>query len=184
MNEYLIPNLGVVQMGIRRQAREVAVQALYMSEFAGVVDEEVLEVFYKEFAIPQSSRSFSTSLILGTVSKQKKIDSIISSTSLNWPLIRMARVDRAILRVAVFELYFLRDIPHSVSINEAIEIAKKFSSDDAPMFINGILDRIARSYTIEDSGVVMDFEEEKTRLEESSLGESLSSASRTKAATN
>jgi transcription antitermination protein NusB len=167
MSEYLIPNAGVVQMGIRRQAREVAVQALYMSEFTETVNKDGLDLFYTQFNIDAPCREFSSTLILGTLGRVKKIDSIISNSSINWPLVRMARVDRAILRVAVFELFFLGDIPHNVSINEAIEVAKKFSSDDSPMFVNGILDRIAKSHVPHNSENVMDFEVEKSRLGES-----------------
>ncbi len=138
-------------MGIRRQAREVAIQALYMSEFTDLVDENSLNIFYSNFNFSEVCREFSSYIIFGVLKEKKKIDSIISSSSTNWPLNRMSRVDRAILRVSVFELCFMQDIPYNVSINEAIEIAKKFSSDDSPMFINELLDRVAKNSSIQDS---------------------------------
>lgn len=159
-------------MGIRRQAREVAVQALYMSEFRSGsniendLSEKLLQDFYVQFGVVDACRDFSSTLILGTLAHLKKIDSIISSSSLNWPLVRMARVDRALLRVAVYELFYLGDIPHNVTINEAIEIAKKYSSEDAPMFINGVLDRIARTHTFHDVPNVMDFDDASRKAQD------------------
>jgi N utilization substance protein B len=156
--------MGIIQMGIRRQSREVAVQALYMFEFHSPWSgDKILELF-EHYKVSETCHAFSESLIRGAIVELESIDRIISQSSANWPLARMARVDRAILRVAVFELFYLGDIPHNVTINEAIEIAKKYSSDDAPMFINGVLDRIAKTHVFTDKVNVKDIDDEKSRM--------------------
>lgn len=170
MDKCRIPNIGVIEMGIRRQAREIAVQALYMLEFHDSIskdeklDSSKLNDIFDYFESPSPCQHFAEILIKGVCSKQEIIDKIISASSQNWSLVRMARVDRALLRVATFELQYLNEIPRSVTINEAIEISKRYSSDDSPMFINGILDRIASSLTPEISlEKVKDFEGAKDK---------------------
>jgi transcription antitermination protein NusB len=171
MNKYLIPNMGIIQMGIRRQSREVAVQALYMFEFHSPWSESKISELFENYKIPETCHAFSDSLIRGALVELESIDRIISESSSNWPLARMARVDRAILRVAVFELFYLGDIPHNVTINEAIEIAKRFSSDDAPMFINGVLDRIAKTHVFSDKFNVKDIDDKKSRIDRNNTEE-------------
>ena len=90
-------------------------------------------------------RSFSDMISLGVVDHKDAIDEKIQSSSKNWKLSRMAMVDRNILRMAVFELLYLTDIPKRVSINEAIELGKRFGSEDSGSFINGVLDKISQS---------------------------------------
>jgi N utilization substance protein B len=87
-------------------------------------------------------RSFCLDIALGVLQYIKVIDDQIGLASTNWSIARMPRVDRNILRLAVYEFMFRPDIPPKVTINEAIEISKRFSSDDAPTFINGVLDRV------------------------------------------
>jgi len=86
---------------------------------------------------------FAEDLVKGVTDKRNTIDTIISEKSKNWSISRMARVDLNILRMAIFELLFRNDIPRNVTINEAIEVAKKFGTEDSPAFVNGILDEIA-----------------------------------------
>lgn len=93
--------------------------------------------------IPFDSLEFAEEIIRGVKAHSVEIDRLISEKSKHWSIARMARVDLSILRMAIFELLFRGDIPRNVTINEAIEVAKKFGSEDSPAFINGILDEVA-----------------------------------------
>jgi N utilization substance protein B len=88
-------------------------------------------------------RFYAEELISGVIGQLGKIDSRITCASQNWSITRMSRVDRAILRVSAYEIMFLKDVPHNVVINEAVEIAKRFAADESPNFINGVLDRLS-----------------------------------------
>ena len=130
-------------MGIRRQSREAAVQALFMCDFMNTWDEDSLVSCFEHFGVEADVREYAELVALGVLERRDEIDARITSASEHWSISRMGRVDRTILRVASFELLFARDIPTNVSINEAIEVAKRFGSDDSPTFVNGVLDRIA-----------------------------------------
>jgi N utilization substance protein B len=93
--------------------------------------------------VPFDSLEFAEEIIRGVKEHRAEIDRLISEKSEHWSISRMARVDLGILRMAIFELLFRADIPRNVTINEAIEVAKKFGSEDSPAFINGILDEVA-----------------------------------------
>jgi len=135
----------------RREGRELALQALYSSDVEVMDGTTVLKRIMENFgdgsepAVDAHSRSFSfaAELVNGVVANRAAIDQRIEEKSKNWSISRMARVDLNILRLAVFELFYRPDIPKNVTINEAIEVAKKFGADDSPAFINGILDEIA-----------------------------------------
>ena len=90
-------------------------------------------------------RAFSDELVRGVLEHREAIDATISEKSKNWAISRMAKVDLSILRLAVYELLYRDDIPKNVTINEAIEVAKKFGTEDSPSFVNGILDEVASS---------------------------------------
>ncbi|MCC6953707.1 MAG: transcription antitermination factor NusB [Deltaproteobacteria bacterium] len=130
-------------MGVRRQAREAAVQLVYMCDFLNRWDIEEVLFAFTHFGINGAVRPYSEVLLRGVVESLPKLDSCITRSSEHWSLGRMSRVDRAIIRVAAFELAFLPDVPKNVAINEAIEIAKRFGSDESPNFVNGVLDRLA-----------------------------------------
>jgi transcription antitermination protein NusB len=132
-------------MGTRRKARELAVQLLYQHDLAKVDPEEGMRLFWEYFPVDIEAREFCTQLVLGTLDRLAVIDELLSEASENWSLNRMSVVDRNILRLATYELVDRPDIPPSVSLNEAIEIAKKYSSPDAAVFINGVLDRVKRT---------------------------------------
>jgi N utilization substance protein B len=132
-------------MGTRRKARELAVQLLYQHDLAKEDPEEGMRLFWEYFPVDIEAREFCTQLVLGTLDRLVVIDELLSEASENWSLNRMSVVDRNILRLATYELVDRPDIPPSVSLNEAIEIAKKYSSPDAAVFINGVLDRIKRT---------------------------------------
>lgn len=140
----------------RRKAREYALQFLYGIDFIKTdipVDKisdkikERLRIFWEEAGEQnQETKSFAEEIIFGTISNIEKIDSLIKNVTEKWSLERMACIDRNILRFATYELLFRRDIPPVVTINEAIEIAKKYSTSESTAFINGILDKIAKEY--------------------------------------
>ena len=131
-------------MGNRRKARELALQVLYQLECSGQKLKEILSYYWEENPVPDEVCQFSGKLLEGTLRNLKELDMLIESVSTNWKLSRMASVDRNLLRQAAFELVYLEDIPSSVTINEAVEIAKKFGTEESASFINGILDKIAK----------------------------------------
>ncbi len=129
-------------MGVRRRARELAMQALFYMDANQNASSQMLERFCENFAPPQKARPFLMKLVNGVLKAGPQIDTLIERFSKNWSVQRMARVDRNIMRVAVFEMLFCPDIPPKVSINEAIDIGKKFGTEDSGAFINGIVDSI------------------------------------------
>ena len=133
-------------MGRRRQARELALQLLYELDLRGEADPgEALDEFWRrQGEVPDEVRSFAESLVRGTKAHQEKIDELIGRFAERWDLDRMAVVDRNILRAGIFELLWAGDAPPKVAINEALEIARKFSTEDSTRFINGLLDRVRR----------------------------------------
>src|SRR5260221_3621280 len=108
-------------MGLRRQAREVALQGVFMCDFLAKWDGEQLVFCFDHFGILTAVRPYAERLAAGVVQNIAKIDSELTCASEHWSITRMSRVDRGILRVAAFEILFLEDVPHSVAINEAIE---------------------------------------------------------------
>ena len=129
-------------MGKRRQAREMAMQALYFLEEQRGDPEQAIALFCRNFTPPRKSQAFFFDLVKGVHHARTVIDTIVEGYSDNWKVFRMPRVDRNIIRLAVYEMLWHEDIPYRVSINEAIDIGKRFGSDDSGAFINGILDRI------------------------------------------
>ena len=132
-------------MGLRRDAREAAVQFLYQLDTHKPADvEKALEEFWRQNDAKQNVRDFANDLLRGTLEKKAEIDTKIASLADNWDFARLAVVDRNILRLALYEMLFRTEIPPVVSINEAIEIAKKFSSAESGKFVNGLLDRVKK----------------------------------------
>ena len=132
-------------MGERRRARELAVQVLFHLEFNPDDPSEVFDLICENFDARKSIRDFSRKLVLGVTEKKEALDKAISGASKNWRIDRMARLDRSILRLAAFEIMFIQDIPAKVSLDEAVEIGKKFGSENSGRYINGVLDRIYNS---------------------------------------
>lgn len=129
-------------MGVRREGREAAVQFLYQRDLNPTSELADLQVFYKMRGLSPAARRFSDALVPGVLSTQEAIDTIIKQHADNYELHRLSAVDRNILRLAIYEMLHCPDVPPVVSINEAIEIAKKYSTDDSGRFVNGVLDRV------------------------------------------
>ncbi|MCF6147425.1 MAG: transcription antitermination factor NusB [Candidatus Kuenenia sp.] len=129
----------------RTFARELAIQALYLLDLRGEETEKEIEEFCRQKAEKPDIYKFALSLITGCISHRVEIDEKISLSAENWDLHRMAIIDKNILRLGVYELLYRDDIPPKVSINEAIELAKKFSTKDSGMFVNGVLDKVYNS---------------------------------------
>ena len=129
-------------MGQRRQARELALQFLYGYDLNRKDLDETLSDFWNVNRAPDKVRRFAGELIRGTIEQLDRVDGIIADHARNWRLDRIALVDKNILRLSIYELKFRDDIPPLVSINEAVEIAKKFSTVQSGQFVNGILDQV------------------------------------------
>jgi transcription antitermination factor NusB len=130
-------------MGRRRKARELALQLLYQLDVQGEDDPQPhLDDFWLRHPVDPEARDFAESLVRGTKMHAAEIDELIARYAENWELDRMAVVDRNILRQGIFELRWATAVPPKVAINEALEVAKKFSTHESSRFINGILDRI------------------------------------------
>ena len=132
-------------MGVRRVGRENAVQALYAIELSPAQPREAIHLFWESDRFKPAAKAFATELLSGILDKSAELDARISAKSPNWSISRMSKIDLAIIRLAAYELIYREDIPKNVTINEAIEIAKKFGSEESPAFVNGILDEIART---------------------------------------
>ena len=129
-------------MGKRRRARELAIQVLYHLEYNPGDPEESFDAVCKSFLPPKEIRPFAKDLVLGVWRNKEDLDKLIGRASKNWRIERMSRVDRNILRMAVFEVLYMGDIPPKVSIDEAVELGKRFGTEDSGAFVNGVLDCI------------------------------------------
>jgi len=129
----------------RTRARECALKVLYCLDITRQDFSSCLADFWEMNQEDDEIKDFANLLIKGAIENLDKIDSQISKFAENWEISRMAVVDRNILRLASYELLFLKDIPSKVSINEAVELAKKYSGEESSKFVNGILDRIKES---------------------------------------
>ena len=143
-------------MGGRRQAREQALQLLYQLDIGAgaLTPEDALARFWEDEEEPTAPDvvEFARILVRGVLARRERLDAMISDASINWKLARMSLVDRNILRIGAFELSALEDVPPNVAINEAIELGKRFGTSDSGSFINGILDKIARTLGVAAKG--------------------------------
>ncbi len=153
-------------MGSRRKARECALQMLFAADVSQTPPDELVRTYWSELGeteIEESAREFATRLATGTLAHAQELDERIRLRAEHWRISRMAIVDRNILRLAVYE--FLHEpTPRTVAINEALEIARRFSTYEATQFINGILDAIKRD---------LDEHQPQDKVDESADGEEL-----------
>ena len=131
----------------RHQAREAALGALYLWEMGRTEPRQALDTFFEEHApdAPEAVRGFASELVLGTTADAEALDAIIGTHSAHWRVERLAVIDRLILRMAVWELQHATDTPPAVVMNEALELARTFSTDDSVRFVNGVLDAIRKA---------------------------------------
>jgi N utilization substance protein B len=132
-------------MGSRRKGRELALQMLFQWELGGHSPEHVISSFLHVQRIDAEVESFARSLFEGTVSEVEALDRRVREQAEHWRLERMAAVDRNLLRLALYELLHCPETPPAVVINEALEIARRFSGKDSVEFINGVLDAIRKT---------------------------------------
>ena len=132
--------------GPRHRAREAALRALYLWEIGGVTPTQAIGVYFREHAADagEDVLTFATSIVEGTVADLAAIDALIAAHSQHWRLERLAVIDRLVLRLAVWELRHETETPQPVVINEAIELARRFGTDDSVRFVNGVLDAIRK----------------------------------------
>jgi len=136
-------NVKKKKMGTRRQGREASLQMLYLYDTCGFTESEALP-FCETLDIESVSKDFAMQLFKGTLELRNRLDRIISECAENWDIARMAVVDRNILRMAAFEIVGMPETPINVVIDEAVEIAKKYSTSDSSKFVNGILDKLKK----------------------------------------
>jgi transcription antitermination protein NusB len=130
-------------MGSRRKAREAALQMLFQIDLSGEDPERAIELYKQYLGEAVDADEYAIELVRGCAAARDAIDARIREVSRHWRLERMARVDRNVLRLAAFELLHMPGVPRKVTLNEAVELAKRFGDEDSPAFINGVLDRIA-----------------------------------------
>lgn len=128
----------------RRKARELTLEALYRFEITQENPQSILDSIFLRTRISNDIKSFTNELVLKVIEKMGEIDTIISEKLENWKLDRLCIIDKNILRAAVCEFLYFPDIPPKVSIDEAIELAKKYSTEKSSKFVNGVLDQIMK----------------------------------------
>ena len=132
----------------RTKAREASLKILYAIDITGEEPKKCIDAFWKDNEEKDLEvKTFANSLVLGAMNKSKEIDKVISERATNWQLERMAVIDRNILRFAAYELLFADEIPPKVTINEAIDIAKRYGDSESGSFVNGVLDKINKDIT-------------------------------------
>ncbi len=151
-----MPEEKILRSPGRRAAREFSLRALYAVESSGGTLEEVFDYLFQEHEFPEDQLDFSLKLCKEVLAGKDHFDKLIARRLKNWELNRIARVDRIVLWIALAEFFSFSDIPPKVSIDEAIELARKYSSTDSPAFVNGILDSIAKN----DLGIIPEREGE------------------------
>jgi len=130
-------------VGARSEGREAALQMLFAVEASGAPEGRVLVDFWREFPGDVEGRTYAESLVRGVVAERTDIDGRISRASDNWRLERMTRIDRNVLRLGTWELLHEHDTPKAVVLDEAVELAKRFGTEESGAFVNGVLARIA-----------------------------------------
>lgn len=132
-------------MGLRHSGREAAVKVLYSMEFSGNQPDAALSDYWLNHKASAKYKEFTLMLVKGVTENLPKIDEMINSASKNWPIGRIAAIDKNIIRLAVYELIDCNEVPTAVAINEALELAKQYSGEKSSAFINGILGEIQES---------------------------------------
>ncbi|MBO5452395.1 MAG: transcription antitermination factor NusB [Clostridia bacterium] len=129
----------------RKEARNAAFTVLYQTEIQKCPASEVLEMYYRENKVGTKDKEYINDVVEGTIKNIEQIDSFISKGSKSWSLSRISKIDKAALRLALYEIFYREDIPDSISIFEAVELVKQYDSEEAGGFVNGILRGILRT---------------------------------------
>jgi len=132
-------------MGERRLSREISLKVLFQIDLVNANIEETLKYTFEDSKYSDEVKEFTLTLVKGVVSNFPEIDKAIEKYTDNWSLERITNIDRNILRVAIYEILYLKNIPKSVSINEAVELAKKYSTKSSFSFVNGVLGKIDKN---------------------------------------
>jgi transcription antitermination protein NusB len=134
-------------MGARHSGREAALQMLFQLEASGASADEVIALFWRSFGVDADpdGRAYAEEAVRGVCAELKELDGHIAAASANWRVERMARVDRNVLRLGTWELARRHDVPRAVALDEAVELAKEFGTEESSAFVNGVLNRIAES---------------------------------------
>lgn len=130
-------------MGVRRKARTIALQALFEVDSVAHDPGETLDRLLEEVSLPEEGAIFARELVDGVLTNRGGIDNMIQTYAPAWPVAQLAVVDRNILRLAIFEILFNNKVPVKVAINEAVELAKTFGSENSPKFVNGVLGTVS-----------------------------------------
>jgi N utilization substance protein B len=137
-----------VDITARRRARAAALQMLYQSEVGRATAHEAIETYWPahdpDAEVPEPLREFANALVRGTLDRLKEIDAVLSAHAQNWRVERMAVIDRLVLRLAVYEFLAETNTPPRVVINEALELARSYSGEEAVAFVNGVLDAVRK----------------------------------------
>ena len=139
-------------MGTRHNGRELALKALYQIDLRGGASTDDLALFFEAFPAEDLSRKFAVTLVTGVRGEQLALDRQIADVLEHWSIGRLSRVDHNILRLAIFELLRMEDIPARVTIDEAIELAKTYGDQESGRFVNGVLDQVASRLGLKDKG--------------------------------
>lgn len=140
----------------RRQARERILQVLFQVDVGGIDPYQAYQNIDNSFGELAKEQDFSMRIILGTLDNLQFIDHVISIVSKDWNINRMAKVDKNIMRMALYEIFYCDDIPSNVSVNEAVELGKIFGGEESGRFINGILGRVIENIVQYQPGVGLD----------------------------
>jgi N utilization substance protein B len=132
-------------MGARHSGREAALQMLFQMEASAADVERVITLFWRNFEADPEGRAYADGAVRGIADSLEKVDARITAASTHWRLERMARVDRNVLRLGTWELETQKDVPRAVILDEAIELAKSYGTEDSSSFVNGVLDRVAET---------------------------------------
>lgn len=130
-------------MGARRKGRELALQVLYQLEITNEPSASALQGFWESFESGPPAREFARSLVDGVIEHRVEIDALIAAASENWRVERLSRIDLNVLRIAVHEMTKSPPLPVEIAVDEAIEIARKFGTQESATFVNGVLDQVA-----------------------------------------
>lgn len=139
-------------MGVRRRGREYALQMLYAMDLTGYQPDQVFAGFYAIQDLNRDAFYYARRLVDGVHGHLDEIDGVLTKYAEHWKIHRMAAVDRNLLRLGLFELMYVKDVPFPIIINEALEIVKEFSDQESTQFLNGILDAARKEFRPEESG--------------------------------